>query len=209
MVVDSGITTVGGLAMTTNDTHSTFLAALKDRSNEQAWRTFDQLYRPMLVHYALSRGLTQDDAEDVTQQCVQVVVEQIGDYEHSGRFKTWLHTIIERRICDLFRRWKEQQGDTTFWAAQLDAQEDPGDAWDRQWWIGHLRHCAAAVQHDIADSTYAAFVAFAIEGQPASAVAQTLGLSVNQVYVAKHRVLERIRGLLLELTGSETIGEQR
>jgi RNA polymerase sigma factor (sigma-70 family) len=192
--------------MTTNDTHSTFLAALKDRSNEQAWRTFDQLYRPMLVHYALSRGLTQDDAEDVTQQCVQVVVEQIGDYEHSGRFKTWLHTIIERKICDVFRRRRELQGDSSFWDRQPEEHPHLEETWDRQWWTAHLRHCAATVRHDIAESTYAAFVAFAIEEQPASVVAQRLGLNVNQVYVAKHRVLERIRGLLLELTGSDSVG---
>ncbi len=187
----------------TDQTRSTFLAELKDRSNERAWRTFDQLYRPMLVNYALCRGLRPEDADDVTQQCVQIVVEQIGAFEHFGSFKSWLHTIVERRICDLFRRRPELQAGTTFWAGQRDARPDPIESWDRQWWVAHVRHCVAAIRHDIAESTYAAFVAFALEERPAAAVAQQLGLTVNQVYVAKHRVLERIRGLLLELTGSD------
>jgi len=187
----------------TDATRSTFLAELKDRSNERAWRTFDQLYRPMLVNYALSRGLRSEDAEDVTQQCVQAVLEQIAGFEHFGSFKSWLHTIVERRICDLFRRRPELHAGTTFWAGEVDAHPNPAENWDRQFWLAHVRHCVAAIRHDIAESTYAAFVAFALEEQPAAAVAQQLGLSANQVYVAKHRVLERIRGLMVELTGSD------
>jgi len=192
-----------------DETRSTLLAALKDRSDEKAWHTFNQLYRPMLVNYARKRGLSRDDAEDVTQQCVAVVVEQIGDYQHAGSFKTWLHTIVERRICDVFRRRREVQGDSAFWVAhqeQPDTGPKPEEIWEHQWWTDHLRHCAAAVRHDIEDTTYAAFVAYAIEEQPASAVAELLGITSNQVYVAKHRVLQRIRGLLVELIGDESLG---
>ncbi len=195
-----------------DETRSSLLAALKDRSNRKAWHTFNQLYRPMLVNYACKRGLSREDAEDVTQQCVAVVVEHVGDYQHAGSFKTWLHTIAERRICDVYRRRRELQGDTSFWTtreAQPDCQPSPEEVWERQWWTDHLRHCAAAVRHDIEDHTYAAFVAYALEDQPASAVAQLLGISLNQVYVAKHRVLERIRGLLFELTGCEAMGGDR
>lgn len=59
------------------DTRSTLLARLTDREDEDAWRTFDKLYRPMLVGYARTRGLTTHDAEDVAQECVEAVLDNI------------------------------------------------------------------------------------------------------------------------------------
>ncbi|MHC4107313.1 MAG: RNA polymerase sigma factor [Planctomycetota bacterium] len=185
------------------DTRSTLLVRLRDPADQDAWRTFDELYRPMLVGYACARGLGQADAEDVAQQCIQAVLNQIGDYQHLGSFRSWLRTIAERRICDLFRRRREVQADTAVWSSQPDSNPPPQDLWEHHWWRAHLRYCAERVKRHFEESTYAAFVGYAMEGEAAATVAEKLGLSVNKVYVAKHRVLERIRELMFELTGSE------
>ncbi len=72
------------------DTRSTLLVRLRDPTDQDAWRTFDELYRPMLVGYACARGLDQADAEDVAQQCIQAVLKQIGAN------RTW---ICQRKGC--------------------------------------------------------------------------------------------------------------
>ena len=41
------------------------------------------------------------------------------------------------------------------------------------------------------------------EGASASAVAQELGMTTNNVYVTKHRVLGRMREVVAELEGDE------
>ena len=185
-------------------TRTTLLLRLKDGTDQAAWRTFDQLYRPMLVRYACARGLDLSDAEDVAQQCVQAVLGKIDQYEHLGSFKTWLRAITENKVCDRFRvRGREVQAGTSLWAGRADSQPNPEELWEQQWWSGHLRHCAEVVRGEVAEHTFAAFLGYAMEGQPASVVAGRLGLTVNQVYVSKHRVLDRIRGLMLELTGVE------
>ena len=89
-------------------TRSTLLVRLRDRSDEQAWRTFDALYRTMLVGYARARGLPPADAEDVAQQCAEAVLEQIGQYTHAGSFKSWLRAIAEHKIVDRFRAQRRE-----------------------------------------------------------------------------------------------------
>jgi RNA polymerase sigma factor (sigma-70 family) len=186
-------------------TRSTLLARLRDRADQDAWRTFDALYRSMLVGYARSRGLAQADAEDVGQQCAQVVLERIGQYQHTGSFKVWLRAIAEHKIADQFRkRGREVQAGTTLLREQPD--REIADSWERHWSSAHLRYCAEMVRRDLAETTYAAFVAYGIEGRPAPEVAASLNMTVNQVYVAKHRVIERIRALMLDLTGEEPEG---
>jgi RNA polymerase sigma factor (sigma-70 family) len=157
----------------------------------------------MIIGYAAARGLDSNDAEDVAQQCVQAVLAQIKTYEHLGSFKTWLRAIAEKKICDCFRaRKREVQADSRLLSQLPDREETPEEAWERHWWRAHLRYCAESVRQEIAPSTFSAFVHYALEGESPDRVAERLGLTVNQVYVAKHRVLERIRGLMAELTGS-------
>lgn len=184
------------------ETRTTLLIRLKNGDDQTAWRTFDQLYRPMLVSYAGSRGLDPNDSEDVAQQCMQAVLDKISTYEHQGSFKTWLRAIAEKKICDRFRaKGREVQAESAVLAGKADPNPSPDEIWERQWWQAHLRHGADVVRGEVAQTTFAAFVGYAIEGQAADAVAQSLGLSVNQVYVAKHRVLDRIRTLIIEWTG--------
>lgn len=40
--------------MTMDETRSTLLIRLRDRGDQEAWQIFDQLYRPMLVGFAIT-----------------------------------------------------------------------------------------------------------------------------------------------------------
>jgi RNA polymerase sigma-70 factor (ECF subfamily) len=195
----------GGLVEAMDETRSTLLARLRDPADADAWQTFDRLYRPMLVGYACSRGLGQADAEDVAQQCAQAVIEQVGTYQHLASFKAWLRAIAEHKIADLRRRRREVQAGTAVWAHQPDTETGIEQSWDRLWAAAHLRHCAELVRLEVAPGTFAAFMAYAIDGRPAAAVAEELGMSLSQVYVAKHRVVERIRAVMMELTGIDAL----
>lgn len=184
------------------ETRSELLLRLKNGDDQTAWRTFNQLYRPMLVAYAVSRGLESHDAEDVAQQCMEAVLGKISSYEHQGSFKSWLRAIAEKKVCDRYRaRGREKQVPAAVLGGKPDPSPAPDELWEREWWNAHLRHGAETVRAEVAETTFAAFVAYALEGNAAEAVAKSLGLTVNQVYVAKHRVLSRIRSLIFEWTG--------
>jgi len=192
-------------------TRSTLLVRLKDRGDTDAWETFGSLYRPMIVAYAVSHGLDSADAEDVAQQCTQAVLEKIETYEHLGSFKTWLRSIADHKIVDQFRRnRKHVQGTSGFWESQSAPHHRPGgqsplEAWDRQWMVSHIAYCAERVRASVNETTYEAFAACVVRGMEPGAVAAALNLSINQVYVAKHRVLERIREMLRELHGQDGV----
>jgi RNA polymerase sigma-70 factor (ECF subfamily) len=193
-------------ALSMDQTRSTLLSRLRDPSDQDAWRTFDRLYRPLIVGYACCRGLSEADAEDVGQQCAQAVLEQIHRYQHLGSFKSWLRSIAEHKVIDAFRRRRQEvRAETTMLERRADPEPGSEEFWERQWRGAHLRYCAERARQDVAETTYSAFVAYAIEGLPVAAVAQALGMTPNQVYVAKHRVMERIRMIMTEITGVEEL----
>lgn len=191
-------------------TRSTLLMRLKDRTDNDAWDTFASLYRPLIVSYALSRDLSHSDAEDVAQQCTQAVLEKIDGYQHLSSFKAWLRAIADHKIIDQYRRSRRQvQGDTAFWNAQEEASGSLGPqaslSWDREWTHAHMLYCAERVRSKVNESTYEAFAALVLRGLEPPVVAAALNLTVNQVYVAKHRVLEHIRTILKELHGQDGV----
>lgn len=190
-------------------TRSTLLVRLRDRRDAEAWSTYESLYRPLVRAYAISRGLDASAADDVAQQCSEVVLEHIAEYEHAGSFKAWLRAIAEHKVIDRFRAWKREAGaDTAFWRArEADAEREggaaPADAWDRHWDHAHIMFCAERARKQVSESTYEAFEACVVRGMSPDSVAALLNIPVDHVYVAKHRVLERIRGHLRELHGGE------
>jgi hypothetical protein len=57
------------------------------------------------------------------------------------------------------------------------------------------------VQPDLNTTTWQAFRRFALDGQPATKVAEEMGLTVNAVIQSKARVLKRLREEAGELLG--------
>ncbi len=191
-----------------DETRETLLSRLRDRSDHAAWAAFDRLYRDLLVGYAKSRGLSDSDAQDVAQQCVIAVMEHIATYRHEASFRSWLSAIAERKVIDVYRRARRAQS-----PGSGDVSDCPDDAagidtiWRRNWERAHLRHALEAVRSEVTERTYAAFVQYAVEDRSPQSVADALGMTVDQVYLAKHRVLERLRAMLTDLTGTDLTGD--
>ncbi|MER3416700.1 MAG: hypothetical protein C4297_10885 [Gemmataceae bacterium] len=77
-----------------------------DRSDPVAWQRFYYLYSPLIHAWCRQRGLTQCDAEDVTQEVCQAVVRHIQHFRKDqghGSFRGWLWRITENKIHDWHR----------------------------------------------------------------------------------------------------------
>ena len=68
--------------------------------------------------------------------------------------------------------------------------------WEDEWRQAVLRAALSEVRREVQETTYRAFELFALQDQPAKAVAKELGLSENAVSSAKRRVLARLREIL-------------
>ena len=116
-----------------------------------------------------------------------------------GSFKTWLMNMTRWRINDQFRKRKK---DTAMAGAEweddrktavIDRFEDPkGDLLERMWdveWKKNLADAALArVKAQVSPKQYQIFDYYVIKQWEAKKVQEHLGVSMAQVYLAKHRV---------------------
>ncbi len=76
------------------------LAAAGDAA---AWEELVAAYAARVYAYARSHGLSEDAADDLTQNCFLRIVGRLRDYQESGRFEHWLFTIARNLVTDHHR----------------------------------------------------------------------------------------------------------
>jgi RNA polymerase sigma-70 factor (ECF subfamily) len=169
---------------------------------EKAWKDLTELYRPLIVGWLNRQGVPAGDLEDLSQDILVSVVKHLPGFQHSGRrgaFRSWLRTIVCNRTTDYWRAsdaGTQASGGSSATVA-LQQLADPLSDLNRQWDEEHDRYVLSClldlVDEEFEPTTLSAFRRLALDGVSGAEAAQELGMSVAAVYVAKSRVLQRIR----------------
>ena len=167
-----------------------------------AWKDLMDLYRPLILGWLNRQGVPARDLEDLSQEVLLSVVQHLPGFRnsgHRGAFRSWLRAIICTRTAEYWRAINaatQAQGGSSATAA-LQEIADPDSNLNRQWDEEHDRYVVNClldrVQQEFEPITLRAFRRLALDGVSGAEAAQELGLSVAAVYVAKSRVLARIR----------------
>ena len=183
-------------------TRLSLLLRICDAKDSQAWTQFVDLYAPLVYGFARKHGLQDADAADLTQDVLRAVAGAIGKLNYDpqrGSFRGWFFTVVRNKLRNFLSARKRQDqgsGDTGVQnrlEAQPSPEEDEGDLWAQEYEQRLFAWAAEQVRSNFQDSTWQAFWRTAVEGQSAQEVAKALALSVGAVYIAKSRVLARLR----------------
>ena len=182
-------------------TRPSLLLRLRDPRDTAAWRQCVEVYGPAVYGYARRRGLQDADAGDVTQDVLRSVLQAIGglDYDPAaGSFRGWLFTLVRRRLADHRDRAGRQcagTGDSAVLAALRDLPGPDADAgaWDEEWERARFAWAADRVRGRMAADAWQAFWQTAVDGVRPADVADRLGMPVARVYLARSRVMARLR----------------
>ena len=169
---------------------------------ENAWKDLTDLYRPLIIGWLRRQGVAARDLDDLSQEILLSVVKYLPSFEHSGRpgaFRSWLRTIVCSRTVDYWRAIDtgKQASGASDAAAALQQIEDPNSDLNRRWDEEHDRYVLGCLLDLVAEefepTTLKAFRRVTLDGASGAEAAEELGLTVAAVYMAKSRVLKRIR----------------
>jgi RNA polymerase sigma-70 factor (ECF subfamily) len=182
------------------ETPLSLLDRLRHQPTEADWKLLDQLYRPLIQRWLARDPDLRDEADDLVQDVLAVLVRQIAAFRHDrdGSFHRWLRTITIRRLQAHWRARKRRPKPLAEAGPESLLQlEDPASGLSQQWDREHDQHVARRlmelIQGDFAPTSWEAFRRTALDGCAPGQVAAALGLSVNAVLCAKSRVLNRLR----------------
>jgi RNA polymerase sigma factor (sigma-70 family) len=196
-------------------TRPSLLLSMRDVANHRAWADFVDIYTPLIFGHCTRRGLQEADAADVTQEVMRSVARAIQKLEYSrsrGTFRGWLLTVTRSKLNNFFSsraRQPQGAGDTILDFLATQPGHEPEDDWEteyrkRLFQVAAERiKTAERIKSEFQANTRSAFWRTAVEDQPVGAVAAKLGLSVGAVYIARSRVLARLR-LEIEMISEES-----
>jgi RNA polymerase sigma-70 factor (ECF subfamily) len=185
-----------------SETSASLLDRLRLDPDAASWQRLVDLYTPLIRGWLRRHALPHQDTDDVVQEVLTVVVRKLPQFERqprTGAFRRWLRSITVNCLRDFWRTGRHRPratGDSDFLQI-LDQLEDPNSALSHQWDVEHDRHIAhrllEMIRPDFEAKTWQAFRRVALDGASPDQAAAELGLSVNAVFIAKSRVLGRLR----------------
>lgn len=198
------------------DTNETLIARVKNLGDGISWSEFERIYRPVILRMAKKRGMQDADALDVIQQVFVSVAKSIESWTPiaSGPpFRAWLSTIARNAITNaLARRPSDLATGGTSVANHLQLLPDKCTLGETQCeLVRETRHqavlwAAEQIRHEYSDDVWDCFWRTAIEGESVSDVAASFKRSAGSIYVARYRVIARLKEKVQEL--SETLDYQ-
>ncbi len=180
-------------------TSSSLLGGLRAH-DRHAWNRLVELYGPLIYSWCRGRGLQSADAADVVQEVFRSVARGVQDFRPAptGSFRGWLWTIARNRILDFFRR-RQREPNALGGERVAEIPERLEDSEQGSSAAGNLvRRALAMIRPDFSETTWQAFWRVVMEDQPTKDVARDLAMTVNALYIAKSRILRRLREALGE-----------
>lgn len=179
-----------------NPTPASLLERLKQPRESGAWERFVQLYTPLLYFWARRLGLQESDAADLVQDVFVLLVQKLPQfhYDRDKSFRGWLRTVLQNKWNDRARKkeasaWSSH-GETLQQATVQPEIDSLSETEYRQQLVQRALHL---MQSEFAPNTWRACWGHVVEGRSAAAVAAELGIAPGSVYVARSRVLSRLR----------------
>ena len=182
-------------------TSLSLLDRLRD-DDQSSWRKLTELYTPLIRNWLARGGAPPQEIEDLTQNVMAVVVRRVPEFQcgqREGSFRRWLRTIAVNCLREF---WKSRQRRTqspggSDFQQMLDELADPNSGLSRQWDEEHdqvvTRRLLDWIRPQFQNTTWRAFERVAIGGESPDEVARALGMTVNAVFIAKSRVLAKLR----------------
>jgi RNA polymerase sigma-70 factor (ECF subfamily) len=183
-------------------TRRSLIMRLGDWKDQRSWDEFYRTYWRLIYSVALKAGLREDEAWDVVQETILTIAKRSlkGSYDpERGSFKMWLWNVARWRINDQFRlRGKTplpatDTGEGTPAREPVENVPDTSsnnftELWEREWQQNVMKGALERVKMRVSPRQFQIFDYNVLQGMNATEVRRRLGVSMAQVYLAKHRV---------------------
>ena len=184
-------------------TRSSVLKAVANTENETAWARFFDLYAGFVFSIARSKGLNEEEADDVVQDVFIRLAQFLPTFEYSrtkGRFRSYLVNLVYNLIIDKWRM--HQREDERMKAYKDEVVNMPSadkDFAEREWQAAAMEGALRRIKSEVRPEHYAAFVASAIEGQDTETVMRLYNLSRDNLYQIRKRLTVKLQETVSEV----------
>ncbi len=183
------------------ETRASLIVRLRDAADVAAWDEFRCDLRAAGTKASDEQRIASGRCEDVVQQVFAAVAQSVHQWlerPQQHRFRGWLLTIARNIAIKTLTR-RPQGGVGLGGDPGLNELEAPERDWSSHFDIEYRREvyrwAAEQVQNTVTPNTWNAFRLTHIDGVSIADAAEQLNMSVGNIYIARSRVISRLREL--------------
>lgn len=186
------------------ETRASLILRLRDADDVVAWEEFVQVYSPVVFRVAIARGFQAADAENIVQDVLLAVAKSVTAWlerTDRGSFRAWLLRIARNEAYDLInsrttRPLGADGSEAERKLAELPDVSEVSSNLNLEYERSVFQWAADQVRDSVAEHTWRAFWLTQIEGRCVEETAEILSVRTGAVYVARSRVMARIKMLV-------------
>ena len=152
---------------------------------------------------ARSKGLNEEEADDVVQDVFIRLAEFLPTFEYSrtkGRFRSYLINLVYNLIIDKWRmHQREDERMKAYKDEVVNMTSADKDFAEREWQAAALEEALRRIKPEVRPEHYAAFVASALEGQDTETVMRLYNLSRDNLYQIRKRLTAKLQETVSEV----------
>lgn len=184
------------------ETRESLILRLPDARDVEAWDEFVAIYQPLVYRLARHKGLQPADAQDVVQEVMLAVSRAVERWEpdpERGRFRDWLFRISRNLMINFLTRRQHRPLGSGDSGIERLLHQQPGPAseqsalFEREYQRELFRRAATRLQSQLDEKKWQAFWQTSVEQIPIAQAAENLHMSIGAVYIARSRVMSRLR----------------
>ena len=192
--------------MSEPETRQSLLLRLRDPLDQQAWTQFMAIYEPLVLRMLKQRGLQEADARDVAQQVVLAVTQAMHQWQPDGReasFRRWLFGISRKLALKFIVRGTTASGPARRGVGGSDMLDllkslpEPDRnsiaEFDDEYRTEIFEWATDRIRGEFRETTWQAFWRTCVLNESIANVADSLGMTAGNVYVARTRIIARLR----------------
>ena len=181
-------------------TRSSVLKALTDTENAAAWARFFDLYAGFVFSIARSKGLNEEDADDIVQIVFADLARTMPTFKYDrakGKFRSYLIGLIHWRVKDKLRLvQREKEFKEAYMDDAVNLSPADKDFAEREWQEAALEEALRRIKPEVRPEHYAAFYASAVEGQDTETVMRLYNLSRDNLYQIRKRLTAKLKPII-------------
>ena len=168
-----------------------------------AWKEFTDYYKPLIILRGKDRGLKETEIQDLTQEVLFEMYKVKDKFLYDsdkGKFRNFLRTVIDRKAFKIIRKKCRESDDISILNQNSHLTSNDFEKlesnWETNWQKFTLKRALDHVKSEVSELTYQAFEMSSIQHIDYNLVAEKLNIKVDAVYLAKHRVIKRLRAII-------------
>jgi RNA polymerase sigma-70 factor (ECF subfamily) len=168
------------------------------KGDEEAVRALLEEVHPPIRQWAMARTGDPDDAADLTQEVLILMLRKMSSYRGEARFLTWLFSVTRNQALEAVRRETRLERKMDRFRIEAEGKphvnDDAGEALDRK----RIRDRVSRFVHQLPMRQREVFQMIELQGLSSTEVSRILGLAPGSVRAALLKARRNLRRQILE-----------